>query len=80
MVGVDPPEKTAGKVGCRVEKAMETATEVVQQTTEVVVEKLRPVVKSVSLRETLCSEGFDDTHGWRRIKALWGMITVPFCR
>ncbi len=52
------------KAGCRMEKAKE-------------------VIKKapwVSLRETLCSEGFDDKRGWRRMLALWGAINAPFCR
>jgi hypothetical protein len=32
------------------------------------------------LRETLCSEGFDDKRGWRRMVALLGAINPPFCR
>jgi hypothetical protein len=42
--------------------------------------KLRPKVGWVSLRETLCSEGFDDKRGWRRMAALLGAINAPFCR
>jgi hypothetical protein len=43
--------------------------------------KLRPKKAPwVSLRETLCSEGFEDKHGWGRTRALWGAINAPFCR
>ena len=52
------------------EKVKEATTEVKEATTEVV-EKLRPErAQLVSLRETLCSERFDDKRAWRRILAL----------
>ena len=55
------------------EKVKETATEAGR--------KLRPAKASwVSLRETLCSEGFDAKRGWGRMRALWGAINAPFCR
>jgi SH3-like domain-containing protein len=55
--------------------------EKVKETTTEVARKLRPKKGSwVSLRETLCSEGFEDKRGWRRIEALWGAINAPFCR
>ncbi len=55
------------------EKVKEPATEVI--------DKLRPKKAPwVSLRETLCSEGFDDKRGWRRMRALWGAINAPLCR
>jgi hypothetical protein len=48
----------------------EATTEVKEATTKVV-EKLRPKrAQLVSLRETLCSERFDDKRAWRRILAL----------
>jgi hypothetical protein len=62
------------------EKTKEAATEVKEATTEMV-DKLRlKKAPWVSLRETLCSEGFDDKRGWRRMLALWGAINAPFCR
>jgi hypothetical protein len=62
------------------EKLKETTTEVKEATTEVV-EKLRlERAQLVSLRETLCSERFDDKRTWRRILALWGAVNAPFCR
>ena len=42
--------------------------------------KLHPKAAWVSLRETLCSEGFDDKRGWRRMAALLGVVNAPFCR
>jgi hypothetical protein len=63
----------------RMEKAQQVTTEVKEATTQVV-EKLRPKTGWVSLRETLCTEGFDDKRGWRRIAALWGALGAPFCR
>jgi SH3-like domain-containing protein len=55
------------------EKVKESATEVTR--------KLRPKKAPwVSLRETLCSEGFDAKRGWGRMRALWGAINAPFCR
>jgi SH3-like domain-containing protein len=61
------------------EKVKKATTEVKEATTEVAT-KLRPKVGWVSLRETLCSEGFDEKRGWRRMAALWGAINAPFCR
>jgi len=61
------------------EKVKEATTEVKEATTEVV-DKLRPKEAWVSLRETLCSERFDDKRSWRRILALQGVISAPFCR
>ena len=64
------------------EKLKEATTEVKEATTEVV-EKPRPKTKKaplVSLSETLCSEGFANKRGWRRILALWGAVNAPFCR
>jgi hypothetical protein len=57
-----------------------TTAEVKEATTEVV-DKLRPKKAPwVSLREVLCSEGFDDKRGGRRVLTLWGAINAPFCR
>jgi hypothetical protein len=62
------------------EKVKEATTEVKEATTEVV-DKLRPKKAPwVSLRETLCSVGFDDKRGWRRMAALLGAVNAPFCR
>jgi SH3-like domain-containing protein len=61
------------------EKVKETTAEVKEATAEVVAE-LRPKVPLVSLRETLCREGFDDKRGWRRMLTLWDAINAPFCR
>ena len=62
------------------ERAKEMSTEVKEATTEVV-EKLIPKKSPlVTLRESLCSEGFDDKRGWRRIMALLGSTNSPFCR
>jgi hypothetical protein len=54
--------------------------EKVKEATTSVAAKLRPNAGWVSLRETLCSEGFDDKRGWRRMAALLGAINPPFCR
>ncbi len=55
--------------------------EKVKEATTEVATKLRPKKAPwVSLRETLCSEGFDDKRGWRRIGALLGAVNPPFCR
>ena len=62
------------------ERAKKITTEVKEATPEVV-EKLIPKKSPlVSLRETLCSEGFDEKRGWRRIMALLGSTNSPFCR
>jgi hypothetical protein len=65
-------------------RAKEITTEVkegVKEATPQVVDKLIPRKSPlVSLRETLCSEGFDDRRGWRRIMALLGSTNSPFCR
>jgi hypothetical protein len=62
------------------EKVKEATTEVKEATTEVL-DKLRPKkAPLVSLRETLCSAGFDDKRGWRRMAALLGAVNAPFCR
>ena len=78
QVESDPPKKV-GKVERRMEAAKDIATEVKEAATEVV-DELRPKVQWNSLRETLCSEGFDDKRGWRRILAVWGSLSAPFCR
>jgi len=69
------------------EKAKEITTEVKQEvkeaTTSVATEvaaKVRPMVQSVSLRETIAREGFDAKRGWRRILALLGATSTPFYR
>jgi hypothetical protein len=56
--------------------------EEVKESTAEVVDKLLPrnKPKLVSLRETVCSEGFDEKRGWRRIVALLGSTNSPFCR
>ena len=65
----DERRKKAGLM----EKVKESATEVAG--------KLRPKKAPwVSLRETLCSEGFDTKRGWGRMRTLWGAINAPFCR
>jgi hypothetical protein len=61
------------------EKVKEATTEVKEATAEVAA-KLRPKGAWISLRETLCSEGFDDKRGWRRMAALLGAVNAPFCR
>jgi hypothetical protein len=61
------------------EKVKEATTEVKETTVEVAA-KLHPKGAWVSLRETLCSEGFDDKRGWRRMAALLGAVNAPFCR
>jgi SH3-like domain-containing protein len=63
------------------EIAFEVKEEVKEATAEVV-DKLAPRNKAqlFSLRETLCSEGFDQKRGWRRIVALLGSTNSPFCR
>ena len=61
------------------EKAKEITTEVKEEIKEVAA-KVIPKVQSVSLRETICGEGFDDKRGWRRIVALLGGTNSPFCR
>ncbi len=65
------------------EKAKEITTEVKKQVKEVTTEvaaKVSPKVQLVSLRETVCGEGFDQKRGWRRILALLGSTNSPFCR
>jgi len=65
------------------EKAKEITTEVKEEVKEVTAEvgaKVSPKVQSVSLRETVCGEGFDQKRGWRRILALLGSTNSPFCR
>jgi hypothetical protein len=59
------------------EKLKEATTELKEATTEVAA-KLRPKAAWVSLRETLCSEGFDDKRGWRRMAALWVRLIPCF--
>jgi len=54
--------------------------EKVKEATTEVVDMLRPKGAWVSLRETLCSERFDNKRSWRRILALWGAVNAPFCR
>ena len=55
--------------------------EKVKEATTEVIDKLRPKKAPwVSLRETLCSTGFDDKRGWRRMAALLGAVNAPFCR
>ena len=63
------------------EITMEVKEEVKEATAEVV-DKLLPGNKPqlVGLRETVCSEGFDQKRGWRRIVALLGSTNSPFCR
>ena len=61
------------------EKAKEITTEVKEEVKEAAA-KLIPKVQLVSLRETVCGEGFDDKRGWRRIQALLGSTNSPFCR
>ncbi len=66
------------------ERTKEITAEVkeeVKEATPDVIDKLIPIKSPlVSLRETLCSEGFDDKRGWRRIVALLGSTNSPFCR
>ncbi|HVF00566.1 MAG TPA: hypothetical protein VNA27_04400 [Rubrobacteraceae bacterium] len=65
------------------EKVKEITTEVkeeVKEATAEVAAKVIPKVQSVSLRETICGEGFDQKRGWRRIVALLGSTNSPFCR
>ena len=59
---------------------MEKGMEKVKEATAEVATRLRPKVPLVSLREILCSEGFDDKRGGRRIAALLGAVNAPFCR
>ena len=54
--------------------------EKVKEATAEVAAKVRPKGAWVSLRETLCSEDFDDKRSWRRILALQDAISAPFCR
>ena len=63
------------------EEVKDIAIEVKEATAEVA-DKLLPGNKAqlVSLRETICAEGFDDKRGWRRIAALLGSTNSPFCR
>ena len=65
------------------EKAKEITTEVKQEVKEAATEvaaKVRPMLQSVSLRETISREGFDAKRGWRRILALLGATSAPFYR
>ncbi len=64
------------------EEAKEITMELKEATAEVVdklVSKQGPQ-QLVSLRETLCGEGFDQKRGWRRIVSLLGSTNSPFCR
>ena len=63
------------------EEVKEIAMEVKEATAEIA-DKLLPGHKAqwVSLRKTVCGEGFDDKRGWRRIVALLGSTNSPFCR
>ncbi len=64
------------------EEVKEITMEVKEATAEVVdklVSKQGPQ-QLVSLRETLCGEGFDQKRGWRRIVSLLGSTNSPFCR
>ncbi len=64
------------------EEVKEITMELKEATAEVVdklVAKQGPQ-QLVSLRETVSSESFDDTRGWRRIAALLGSTNSPFCR
>ena len=54
--------------------------EKVKEATTEVAAKLHPKGAWVSLSEALCSEGFDDKRGWRRMAALLGAVNAPFCR
>ena len=74
-----PPEEKAGKAGRRMEKAKELTTEAKEEVKEAAA-KVIPKVQSVSLRETVCGEGFEEKRGWRRIAALLGGTNSPFCR
>ena len=64
------------------EEVKEITMELKEATAEVV-DKLMPKQgprQLVSLRETVCGEGFDQKRGWRRIVALLGSTNSPFCR
>ncbi len=63
------------------EEVKEIAVEVKEATAEVA-DKLLLGDKAplVSLRETVCGEGFEEKRGWRRIAALLGSTNSPFCR
>ena len=61
------------------EKVKEITTEVKEEVKEAAA-KIIPEVQSVSLRETICGEGFEEKRGWRRIVALLGSTNSPFCR
>ncbi len=65
------------------EKAKEITTEVKEEVKEAAAEvaaKVNPKGQLMSLRETICGEGFDQKRGWRRIVALLGSTNSPFCR
>ena len=65
------------------EKAKQIAGEVKEEVKEAAAEvaaKVIPKEQLVSLRETVCGEGFDQKRGWRRIVALLGSTNSPFCR
>jgi hypothetical protein len=66
------------------ERAKEITTKVKEEVKEATPEMVGKLIPKnsplVSLRETLCSEGFDDKRGWRRIMALLGSTNSPFCR
>ena len=65
------------------EKAKKITGEVkegIEEAAAEVAAKVIPKVQSVSLRETVCGEGFDQKRGWRRIVALLGSTNSPFCR
>jgi hypothetical protein len=65
------------------EQIVTEAKEEVKEAAAEVVDKLAPKHapgQLVSLRETVCGEGFDEKRGWRRIVALLGSTNSPFCR
>jgi hypothetical protein len=65
------------------EKAKEITTEVKEEVKEAAAEvaaKVSLKAQLVSLRETICGEGFDEKRGWRRIAALLGATNSPFYR
>ncbi len=78
--GIDPD--IAAEVTEEVKEITIEVKEEVKEATAEVVDKLllRNKPKLVSLRETVCSEGFDEKRGWRRIVALLGSTNSPFCR
>jgi hypothetical protein len=77
------PEGITEEIVVTTEEIVAEAKEEVKEVAAEVVDKLVPKHAPhhlVSLRETVCGEGFEEKRGWRRIVALLGSTNSPFCR